>query len=132
MFEFSELTQKLFLFLAEENGFVCEVRNETRVNYANKTTIIRLGFGEREHSVGMTFGQNSSIQNYYPFEFYLKSFFLDEAVKLSEWPIRSKLEMEIALRELAALLKRCGQPIIYGDSEMFKQLAIKASEALHG
>jgi hypothetical protein len=131
MSDFTELAQKQFQFLVEENGFACEVESGRYVIYRNEATTIRIGFGEREGSVGITFDLNPQA-NYYPFEFYLKIFFSDEHAKLAEFPIRSKKEMEIALMKLVGMLKRCGQPIIRGDLKTFRKMATETRKVLQG
>jgi len=59
----------------------------------------------------------------YPFEFYLKVFYPDEAVRLQETHGPSKLEVDVSLLKLARLLQQFGQPLIAGDADVFRRMS---------
>lgn len=128
MSDFSNLAQHHFRFLAQEYGFKSEVTSERFVIYENGLTFFQIGLGRRGE-VGLTFDRYPPSM-YFPFAFYLKTFFPDDAARLQEQETGSRLELDVALGELAGLLKALGGPIIAGQAKVFEELAVKAAEML--
>jgi hypothetical protein len=129
MSDFTDLTQKHFDYLVEKHGFACHVETEKRVVYLKATTFIQIGYGE-PGEIGMTFDKNPPTR-FYPFEFYLKTYYPNEESKLCQNVIRSKYEMEMEIMKLATLLQQYGQPIICGDSKMFQEVLKRALRVLN-
>ena len=122
MEDFVDLAQARFGFLVEQEGFTCQVQGERRVIYSGPASVIRIGIGERG-GVGITVDRLSESW-FYSFDFYLRTFYPDEAVRLEDSEgQRSKLEVDIALMKLAHLLSRLGRPLIEGDAEIFSRMA---------
>jgi hypothetical protein len=128
MSDFSILAQHHFGFLVHEYGFKSEVVSERLVVYENGLTFFQIGMGRRGE-VGLTFDRYPPSM-YFPFAFYLKTFFPDDAARLQEQATSSRLELDVALGELAGLLKAFGGPIITGQAKMFEKLTAKAAEML--
>ncbi len=128
MEDFVNLVQTRFGFLVEREGYMCHVKGNRRVIYSSPVAIIRIGLGERGE-VGITLDRVSE-SCYYPFNFYLMTFFKDEAGKLEENDVTSRLELDVSLVKLSALLNRFGRPLFTGDPEVFRRLAAAAKTSL--
>jgi len=129
MQDFVDRVQARFGFLVESEGFTCQPQGERCVIYSSPTTTIRIGTGDRG-GAGITVDR-ASESFYYPFEFFLKTFFPDQAARLEDSEGgRNRLEVDIALMKLAHLLKRFGQPLFTGDAEVFRRMAAVAEASL--
>lgn len=118
--DFTDVAQKWFAFLVENESFKCQVEGERRLVYSSPLVVIRLGCGERG-DVGMTLDKTSGSL-YLPFALYLKIFHPNEHAKLGDEVARSRMELEISVMKLANLLKHFGRPIIEGDSTTFRRM----------
>ena len=128
MENFVDLVRARFAFLVESEGFNLQVKGERHVAYSSPVVTIHITTGERG-GVGVNVDRVSESWNF-PLEFYLKTFFPDEAARLEDSEGgRSKLEVDVALIKRAHLLKQFGRPLFEGDAEVFRRMiaALKAS-----
>ena len=127
MDDFVSLVQTRFSFLVESEGFTCKPRGESHVLYSGPASSIYVGLG-RGGEVGITVSRTDSQD--YPFEFYLKVFYPDEAARLQESYGTSKLEVDVSLLRLARLLQQFGQPVIAGDADVFRRMSAELAASL--
>ena len=121
MSDFTDLTQFHFEFLVREHCFRAATLNEQVVTYENGAIFFQIGMGWRGE-VGLTFDRYPP-SFFFPFALYLKGFYPDQFASLRERATASKLELDVAIGELARLLKSLGGPIIVGEAEVFDRVA---------